>query len=224
MPTWPRTSFLGQLSDDTRDAVLRLGTRRRHSAGETIIQEGAPSSYAVILLTGLYKVVGLTEDGREALLAVRIGGDLVGELGLADGEPRIATVRAASAADVIRIGERDYRAMLDTYSDANKAVSKAMADKLRSASRRRVEFATCPTPVRVARVLQELAEAHGVRRGSEILVGVTLTQTELAALVGTTGPTIHRVLGEMRANGILATGYRNIRVLDEEGLDELARM
>lgn len=224
MPVWPRTSFLGQLSDDTRQAALRLGTRRRHLAGEIIIQEGARSDYVVILLSGLYKVVGLTEDGREALVAVRIGGDLVGEMGVADGEPRSASVRAAGAGEILRMGERNYRTLLSTYPDARAAMSQAMAAKLRSATRRRVEFATCPVSVRVARVLQELAVAHGVHREGMLLVEVALTQSELAALVGATEPTIHRVLSSMRENNILRTGYRSIHILDEERLAELARL
>lgn len=224
MPAWPRTSFLGQLSDGTRQATLRSGTRRRHSAGEIIIQEGARSDYAVVLLSGFYKVVGFTEDGREALLAVRIGGDLVGETGLADGEPRSATVRAAGAGESLRVGERDYRTLLSTYPDARQAVSQAMAAKLRSATRRRVEFATCPVHVRVARVLRELAAAHGVHRNGMVLVEVELTQPELAALVGTTEPTVHRVLTSMRENKIVETGYRRIHILDEERLAELARL
>lgn len=222
VPPWPRSSFLGQLSDDTLRAVLRMGTRRRHSAGEVIIQEGAQSDYALVLLSGLYKVVGLTEDGREALLAVRIGGDLVGELGLADGELRSASVRAAGEGEVIRIGEREYRTLLSTYADANQAVSRAMAAKLRSATRRRVDFATCPVPVRLARVLQELAMRHGTRQNDKIQIEMALTQDELATLVGTTSPTIHRVLTSLRKGDILDTGYRRIDILDEQQLADLA--
>jgi CRP/FNR family transcriptional regulator, cyclic AMP receptor protein len=220
---WPATTFLAQLSDATRQAVLQLGTRRRLSAGEIVIHEGDHSDFVVVLLSGLYKVVGHTDDGREALLAVRVGGDIVGELGVTDGQPRSATVRAAGGGECLRIGERSYRAFLRDNPDAAEVVSRAMAGKLRSATRRRVEFATCPTPVRVARVLQELAGAHGVRGEQGILVGVTLTQPELAALVGATEATVQRVLTAMRDEEIVRTGYRRVHILDEARLAELAR-
>jgi CRP-like cAMP-binding protein len=220
---WPVTSFLGQLSVDTRQAALRLGTHRHLAVGEAVLVEGDPPDSVSLLLSGLYKVVGLTEDGREALLAVRIGGDIVGEIGLADGEPRSATVRAAVVGECRRVGERDYLVFLREHPDAGVAVSRAMATKLRSATRRRVDFATCPAAVRVARVLRELATAHGVRRGSGILVEVNLAQAELAALAGATEPTIQRVLTTMREEGVLETGYRRIHILDEARLSELAR-
>jgi CRP/FNR family cyclic AMP-dependent transcriptional regulator len=222
LSAWLATSFFGQLSPETGSAMLRQGTRSRVSPGEIIIHEGARPAFAAVLLSGLYKVVGLTEDGRDALLAVRVGGDLVGELGLADGEPRSASVRAASHGEYLRIGERDYHGFLQSYPDANRAASRAMAAKLRSATRRRVEFATSPAPVRVARVLRELAAAHGTRNRRGVLIEVALAQPELAALAGATEATIQRVLTTMREDGIVETGYRRIHILDEHRLGEVA--
>jgi CRP/FNR family cyclic AMP-dependent transcriptional regulator len=102
-------------------------------------------------------------------------------------------------------------------------ISRAIVGKLRSATRRRVEFATCPAPVRVARVLRELIETHGVRRPGAVSIEVALTQPELAALAGATEPTVQRVLSSLREQGVVQTGYRRLRVLDEGGLERLAR-
>jgi CRP/FNR family cyclic AMP-dependent transcriptional regulator len=221
LPDWPSTSFLGQLSPETQSAVLRHGTRSHLAAGEIVIHEGAQPTFAAVLLSGVYKVVGLTETGREALVAVRIGGDLVGELGLADGEPRSASVRAATRGEYLRIGERDYHTLLRSHPDANRAATRAIAAKLRSATRRRVEFATRPAPVRVARVLRDLAAAHGTRDERGVMIEV-VAQPELAALAGATEPTIQRVLTTMREDRIVETGYRRIHILDEERLDRAA--
>ena len=220
---WPATSFLGQLSETTRQAVLHLGTLRHLAAGEIVIQEGDRPDFAVVLLSGVYKVTGVIESGREALLAIRVGGDLVGELGLADGQPRSATVRAGTTGRCRRIGRPEYEAFLDGHPDAGRAVGRAIAAKLRSATRRRVEFATCPAPVRVARVLRELIETHGVRRPGAVSIEVALTQPELAALAGATEPTVQRVLSTLREQGVVQTGYRRLSVLDEVGLARLAR-
>lgn len=222
-PPWPANAFLGQLSEPTRQAMLRLGTRRHFSSGDIVVQEGARPEYAVLLLSGLYKVVGVMDSGREALLAIRVGGDIVGELGLADGEPHSATVKAIGSGEGRRIGKRDYRDFLTRHPDASHAVSCVIAGKLRSATRRRVEFATCPAPVRLARVLLEMKSAYGTPQRRGFVLEVALTQPELAALVGATEPTIHRVLTAMREQGVLETGYRRILVVDEERLERLAK-
>ena len=200
MSSWPATTFLGQLAAET---ARRRWARNTQAAdrGEILLAEGERSDFVAVLLSGIYKVVGLTEDGREALVAVRIGGDIVGEMGLADGGPRSATVRAAGPGECRRVGEGDYRAFLREHPDASLAVTRAMATKLRSATRRRVDFATCPASVRVARVLRELAAAHGVPREPGVLIEVALAQQELAALAGATEPTIQRVFTTMRERG-----------------------
>jgi CRP/FNR family cyclic AMP-dependent transcriptional regulator len=222
-PPWPPTGFLGQLSEQTRAAAVRLGTPRSFAAGEILLLEGAPSDSAVLLLTGLYKVVGSLGSGREALVAIRVGGDIVGELGLADGQPRVATVRAVGPGAGRRIGERDYHAFLDSHPDAARAVNRAVAGKLRSATRRRVEFATFSAVTRMARVLRELSATHGTRTPEGVLIGVALAQSELAALIGVAEPTVQRVLATMRREGVLDTRYRSIVVLDELRLAELAQ-
>ncbi len=80
-PRWPVSGFMGQLSPEEQEAALRLGTARHVDPGEVILHEGAPSNCVYLLVSGLFKVTGSLGSGREALLAVRIGGDLVGELG-----------------------------------------------------------------------------------------------------------------------------------------------
>ncbi|WP_254664790.1 cyclic nucleotide-binding domain-containing protein [Streptomyces prasinopilosus] len=91
-PHWPAAGLLGTLPAGTRHQLIRLGRPVRFEGGERLLREGESGSYAFLLLSGWFKVLATTEDGREALLAVRCGGDIVGELACFDGQPRIATV------------------------------------------------------------------------------------------------------------------------------------
>ena len=220
--SWTTRGFLGRLSAEEQDAALRLGTLRHFAPGEVVLQEGAPSGCAFLLLAGLFKVSGSLGSGREALVAIRGAGDLVGELGLADGQRRSATVRAAGEGRGRRIGERDFSAFLERYPNAGRAANRAMADKLRSATRRRVEFTTMPVQARLARVLLELTAVYGRPTPRGFDIDVDLTQPELAALVGVGDATIQRVLARLRTRGVLDTGYRHIGILDLDHLERLA--
>lgn len=220
--SWPSQTFLGQLSPVTRQAVLRLGTLRHFASDDVVLQEGGPSDCAFLLTAGLFKVSGSMGSGREALVAIRAAGDLVGELGLADGQPRSATVRAAGIGRGRRIGERAFYIFLADYPDASRAVNRAMAGKLRAATRRRVEFASFTAQARMARVLLELNAIYGKRARHGFELDVDLTQPELAALVGVGEATIHRILAGLRQGGVLDTGYRRIHLLDVDHLRNLA--
>jgi hypothetical protein len=47
-----------------------------------------------------------------------------------------------------------------------------------------------------------------------LVIGVDLTQPELAALTGSAEVTIHKALAELRRDELITTGYRRTTVLD----------
>lgn len=219
---WPAASLLGGLSVEPREQMIRLGRQVRFERGERLLREGEYGSHVFLLLSGWYKVVARTGDHREALLAVRAGGDLVGELACFDAQPRVATVVAAITGSAKLISRQQFLEFLASYEDAAQAVMCAVAGKLRWATRRRQDFGSCPVGTRVARVLQELARAYGQPCTNGVSIGVSLTQPELAELVGASEPSVHRVLRSLREQGVVKTGYRRVLVSDPRELARIA--
>ncbi len=216
---WPAASVLGRMAAESRAEILRLGSYREYASEEVVMHEGDRTNFVVLLLNGWVKVTAATENGGFALLAIRHGGDLVGELAGLDSEPRVATVTAAGAvlAKVVRADA--FVAFLRRQPDVHQVLSSTIAAKLRSATRRRVEFGGCSVAVRVARVILELERAYGGSSpDGHRSVGVSLTQPELAALVGAAEPTVHKVLRDLRQRGVLATGYRAVVIQDLDAL------
>jgi CRP-like cAMP-binding protein len=178
------------------------------------MSEGESSTHVVLLVDACVKVTGASDDGSVALLAIRVGGDLVGEMSSLDNQPRSATVTTAGPAVVRVIKQADFHAFLQDYPDAAIAVSRSMGAKLRWATRRRVDFSGREVKVRLARVLVELAQSYGRGTSQGIVIGIGLTQPELAALVGSAEPTIHKSLAEFRRMRLIETGYRRTKVVD----------
>ncbi|MCD5312046.1 Crp/Fnr family transcriptional regulator [Kineosporia babensis] len=217
---WPAKSFLGRLPGEMRNSILSRGHARHYEDGQEAIVEGTESPFVLIVLSGWFKIVATMQTGKEALVAVRAGGDLIGELGVMEDTPRVATVRASGPVDVRVISRLDFRELLAEMSEVAAAVSGVIASRLRVATRRQVEFTTCPSDVRVARILLELMVAHGRPVRGGVMIDVALTQPELAGLSGCTEPTVHRVLTVLRRQKVVETGYKRVVVLNE---DELAR-
>jgi CRP/FNR family transcriptional regulator, cyclic AMP receptor protein len=76
----------------TRVAGTALGAQARYPAGRVLMREAEETTFVLLLLDGVVKATGRAAGEREALLAVRMGGDLIGELAAVDGRPRSATV------------------------------------------------------------------------------------------------------------------------------------
>jgi CRP-like cAMP-binding protein len=218
---WPEQTLLGRLPERSQEGLLALGGFRQYGNGTPIMREGERTTFVAVLLRGWTKVTALTDTGGVALLAVRHGGDVVGEFAGLDSQPRSATVTAVGTGGVLAkvIKSEDFESYLARDSTAAAAISRSIVAKTRFMIRRRVEFAGCPVAVRVARVLVELDRAYGVDRpaGGRAL-GVPLAQQELAALVGAHDPTVHKALRALRRDKVIETGYRWVAILDMSAL------
>ncbi|WP_328612535.1 Crp/Fnr family transcriptional regulator [Amycolatopsis sp. NBC_00355] len=219
---FPQGSFLAGLSPTARTALLGLGTAREFEPERVLLREADTSTHAFLLIDGCVKITGATPEGHVALLAIRVGGDLVGELAAMDGHPRVATVTTAGRVRARLIAQAEFRRFLAGFSDVSLAVSSSVGAKLRWATRRRIDFGSREVRIRLARVLLELATSYGTQTGTHVRIGVSLTQPELAALVGAAEPTVHRALATLRREGIVETGYRRVCVCDRVRLATVA--
>jgi CRP/FNR family transcriptional regulator, cyclic AMP receptor protein len=186
-----------------------------------LIRIGDPTTFIVVLLEGIIKATSLTSEGKEVLLAVRVGGDLVGEFAAMDSRPRSSTVTTCGPVVGCVIGQADFLGLLRRDEALAREVNRAVLSKMRFANERRVEFASYDSYTRVARVLRELAAAYGDRAGDRVTFNWPLTQTELASLASVAEPTVQKVLRKLRDIGVIATGYRSLTV---EAFSELNRL
>ncbi|MER5944558.1 Crp/Fnr family transcriptional regulator [Streptomyces sp. NPDC001904] len=219
---WPTRSLLGRLSAPARQDLLGLGTEVRFDAGAVLLREGDDDQHVFLLVSGFAKITAGVENGEISLLAVRAAGDTVGEMAAMSGTTRSATVTACGSLTT-RVSQRDeLRRLLERRPEISMALTGVVADRLRWANRRRLDFRGYPAKVRLARLLVELAGLYGSAGAEGVVIGCRLTQPELATMVGAAETTIHKVLRELRADSLLETGYRTTVIRDLPRLERLA--
>ncbi|WKX73166.1 Crp/Fnr family transcriptional regulator [Streptomyces sp. XD-27] len=220
--SWPRSSLLGGVAPAARDRLLALGAQARYPADRVLIRESERTTFVLILLDGVVKATGRTDDGRDALLAVRMGGDLVGELAAVDGRPRSATVATCGPVVARVVTRGDFLDCMRRDPAIAHAVNASIVSKLRVANAHRIDFTGCDAATRLARVLHQIAMTYGERAGEGAVIHWPITQPELAALSGAAEPTVHKALRRLRQTGVVSTGYRSIRVDDLALLSSIA--
>ena len=218
---WPKSSLLGSLTDDDRSALLALGVEQERPVGALLIREATTDTTVHAVLRGCVKVMADTNGGHPVLLAVRLPGEIVGELAAADGEPRTATVVTAANTLVRTIDRRSWTALLVARPGIAKAVDRTVREKLRRATRMRVELGDGSALIKLTRVLHGLALTHGRRVREGTLIDISLSQPEYAGLIGASDPSVQRALAVLRAKSVLSTGHRMIVIRD---MAELKRM
>ncbi|HYN97284.1 MAG TPA: Crp/Fnr family transcriptional regulator [Pilimelia sp.] len=201
-----------------------MGVRRNVPGLRPILREGDLESHAVVLHNAVCKVTAAMADGRQALLAIRVTGDVVGETSALNHTPRSATVTTCRPSTVAVIREVDFRSFLKQHPDAAVEMAGMTAGRLRWANRRRVDFASYPVKVRLARVIADIAETYGYDSPSGTEIGVRLTQLELATLCGAAEVSVQKALRELRSEKAVSTAQRRVVVSDMATLRSMAEL
>ncbi len=211
-------SFLATLTSEESEWLRRAGVNRRFPGGTALFHERQPSDRVMLLIAGRVKIASTSEDGREAVLAFRGPGDVLGELSAIDGQPRSASVIAVEAVEVVVIPATDFRAFLERAPRATLWLLTRVIARLREADRKRAEFGASDTIGRVAARLIELAERYGEPTPGGVRIDLPITQEELASWVGSSREGVNKALHTLKGLSWVETERRSITVVDMEAL------
>lgn len=120
--------FAGSRQRDL-DKLVNLGTRMSVRAGQELMVAGRRGAEVIVVLHGaaICEVSGKVAATFET-------GDFFGEIAALDGQPRTATVRAATDMEVLILDRFEFDQMLDLSPQVAHRVLVAMAKRLRGAN------------------------------------------------------------------------------------------
>jgi CRP/FNR family transcriptional regulator, cyclic AMP receptor protein len=219
--SWPLRSLLAMVPASERADLVRMGIPRRYDRGEILMHAGEAGREAFLIIEGCAKVLGSNVEGNPALLAVRMAGEVVGELSVLDGKPRSATVQAATPTRVRVISSTDLQKYMSAHPATAAAVQNNVTAKLREAIRDRIDLTGAPVVLRLARVICKLGSTYGEDVPEGIMISAPLSQADLSSLVGTTEQSIRRALGSLRDKGLVRPYYRKLIITDMNRLQEM---
>jgi CRP-like cAMP-binding protein len=212
--------FLRPLAPDDAQALVRSVRRRGIPRAQPILHAGAAGDDAALVLEGRVKLVAYGADDREVVLAIRGPGELIGEMAALGGQRRTATAIAIDDVEIGYLTADELRRYLVEHPDAALVLMRMLIRRLTEADRDRVDLATQDSVGRLAKRLLDLSAEHGARVDGGTRIELSLTQDELASWTGATRETVSRALRLMRQLGWIATGHRNITILDAAALRE----
>ena len=103
----------------------------KYKKGESIICEGETSDCAYIIEFGTAEVFKSLPNGEKKFLGVLAQGDIFGELGLIDGLPRSATVKAVDTCRVRKLSQETFVSLAKQNPKALMPILKILASRLR---------------------------------------------------------------------------------------------
>ncbi len=213
-------AILEVLPDDEQRELLSLARRRRFARHEVIFHAGDPGDTLHLLAKGHVAIRLTTPLGDVATVRVLKAGDFFGELAVVSPGPRNATAVAIDAVETLSIHRTEFEALRTRQPSVGSVLIEALVTEVRRLAVQLVDALYVPIDTRVWRRLLELTEVFEEQEG---VTTIPLTQEELAQVVGTTRPTLNRLLRDCEQAGILRIGRGRLDVIDREALARRAR-
>ena len=220
--------LFSELTEEQLGLLANLVVVQDFNRDETVVLEGDCSMKALYLIaSGTVQVYMTGVDGRETILSFLERGDFFGEMSLIDGEPRSASVRTVTDAQLMIIHREPFLTLIRQTPEIAMSLLSEMSKRLRKANKQIGSLSTMSVSGRVAGTLLNLMEERGMRIHTDNGQMVTVihnrpTQQQLADMSGTTRETVSRICSMLvKANAIAMTG-KDIVIFDEEALQEKA--
>jgi CRP/FNR family cyclic AMP-dependent transcriptional regulator len=208
------------------EQLSKIGARPRRrtlSAGANVITAEEAGETVYVVLEGSVKVYLTRPDGTEVILAALGGGELIGEMSLADSLGRSANVITFEETNLLLMDRGTFRASVEELPTMALNLANVLSRRLRLANAHLRSVAAMDVPGRVAAQLLALAREYGVpssRNGTLI----PLTQSDLAALVGASRVRVNQAIAFFKRRRYLSVGTdRRITIHDADALARRAR-
>ena len=208
------------LDPDELEGIARAMNRRRYRRHEVIFHEGDPGDALHLVVDGRVKIARESAEGEEAIVVILSPGDTFGELVLLDGAPRSATAIAVEAAETLAMSRESFAALIDGTGPFRWRVLGAIAQRIRRVTDQLAEVHFLDLSGRLALQLSRLAEESTPGQTADIELRGTLTQSDLAAMIGGTRQSVNRLLNDFVDQGLLRVEKESVVIPD---LERLAR-
>ena len=214
------SSLFAGLSDSELAEVAACLVTRSFGKGVFIFHKDSPGQTLYIIQSGRVRIFILSESGQEISLNVYGAGEVIGELGFLDGQPRSASAVTLEPTVTLALRREDFFQRLEDHPRLAMRLLEVMAARLRYTTAYAESLAFLDVNGRVAMRLLELGDRFGVQspRGGGLELDLGLTQAELASWVASSRETVNKVLSTFRDQGLIELVGQRITILDRLGL------
>ena len=222
-PTPQLDRFKQQLRESLQRETLnsRAVTIPRHANVYTC---GDQDEMVYFIESGQIKLLMLSSEGKECLLAIHSAGDSFGELCLSGLDSRLETATAMEETILKKIPHSQFLARLRRDSLFEGYV-RYLAVRIADQQQVIANLVTVDSEQRLGKTLLQLARTLGKKNQQSTRIELKISHDELSEMVGTTRPRISLFMQRFRNLGLIETNRDRFLVINEKKLtDYLAQI
>lgn len=197
---------------------------RRYKKGQRIFVEGSIPTGIYYLKNGKIKKYKADRDGKEQIIYIFNGGELLGYPPLLSEEPYSDSAAAMEDCDVAFIPKDDFLYVLSKSTILSNSLLKNLSHEFGVLVNSIATFAHRSVRERLALSLLILKDKYKVKGKENKPAEINLSREDLANLVGTAVETLVRLLHDFKDEKLIETEGRKIRILDAKKLVKVANL
>ena len=200
-----RVPLFAALGEGALDALAARLRRRKLPGATPVVYKGDPAGALYLIAGGRVKVHQATASGGEVILHVMGPGDFFGDMSLLDGQPRSADVSTLEPTELLLLDGDALREIVTAQPAVAWTLLRILSERVRDQNNQMEMLMTRDVAGRVADRLLTLARSQGtpLPDGKSIRIDVSLTQSDIAALIGATRERVSRALTAFRTSGAI---------------------
>lgn len=213
MSTFGAPNLLALLNDRERATFAALGQRRSYRDQEVIHERGDADASLCVVIEGQVSLYRIMSSGRIIFASSVMAGQNYADAVAVAGAARTHRAIAQGATIVDHYNSAAFEEILERHPSILKALFVVSSYRLILAIEMLDDARMLPTRVRLAKMLLRMAKASaqpGVVAGK---------QEELAQILGLSTVSVIQNLKLLAAEGLIETGYRQIRLPDIDRLE-----
>jgi CRP/FNR family transcriptional regulator len=210
-------NYFAGLDSSEVESIKRYMIEKTAEKGELFLLEGEWSEYLYFLIAGLVKVYKTSTNGKEQILHVAPPGESLNDVSTFDGGPNQASMLALTPVHLYGIRKEDLIIVLQQHQRIYLNILKALAYRIRRDSNLVGELSSSQAMARLGKLLL------GKYAGEEETVGLSLTQQDMANMIGTCREVVNRSLKVMEEKGAIRLGRHRVIVLNKDILRDMAK-
>lgn len=187
-----------------RDALASELHETHFEAGQSIFSRGDEGRDLFIVKSGRVRLSVLTPEGRELSFTHVEEGKLFGEIAVLDGGQRSADATAVTKTTLYSLSKPSLKRFLNANENFRDSLVSFLCSRIREADQQIEGIALYPIEVRLARFfLASALQKSGKTLPSQATLDFSISQSELALLIGASRPKVNAALALLEEEGAI---------------------